>query len=84
MYNYQNERHKIFTEKGQTDFLKVRDEAFRLLEEAGAFSIMKVIKVVCGESWLMMAYVDRLVELEEIKEITKPDTFGQDRVFVKY
>ena len=36
MYDYQAERPEIFTEAGQRDFLKVRDNVQRLLDIAGA------------------------------------------------
>lgn len=82
MYNYENERHKIFTEQGQREFLKVRDAAHRLLREAGAFTMFSALKDVSGDSWLQMAYIDRLVELGEIREITNGNVAGQHRVFV--
>lgn len=80
MYNYIEEKPKIFTEKGQVDFLKTRDKVKGLLKIAGAFNITHV--TVSGDGWLAMAYVDRLVELGEIKELTSQDVRGQDRVFV--
>jgi len=36
-YNYATEKPKIFTEKGQREFLKVRDHVKYLLNKAGAF-----------------------------------------------
>ena len=81
MYNYQTQRAKIFTEKGQTDFMKVRDNVHNLLSMAGAVNMIKAINPISGDGWLMMAYVDRLVELGEIREITS-NCAGQDRVFV--
>ncbi len=82
MYVYKTEKPKIFTEQGVDDFIKVRDEVYRLLGNAGAFKMFSAHKKVSGDSWLMMAYVDRLVELGEIREITGNDVAGQDRVFV--
>jgi hypothetical protein len=82
MYSYDAEKHKIFIDEGQRRFLKVRDEANRLLDEAGAFKIFKALKGISGDTWEMMAHVDRLVELGEIIEITGPNVAGQDRVFV--
>jgi len=83
-YKYENEKAKIFTEEGSREFIKVRDEAKRLLDEAGAFMMFKPLKGVTGDSWTMMAYVDRLVELGEIREITGPQVAGQHRVFIGY
>jgi len=82
-YNYETEKHKIFTDEGQREFLIVRDQANKLLDEAGAFKILKALKGITGDSWQMMAYVDRMVELLEIVEITSPSVRGQDRVFVR-
>ena len=79
VYQYHKEKPKIFTEKGQVDFLKTRDKVKELLDLAGAFRITNV--TVAGDGWLAMAYVDRLVELKEIKELTLPSDRGQDRGF---
>ena len=81
MYDYFKEKHKIFTEENQVNFLKVRDQAHKLLKEAGAFMLFSACKGVSGDTWTMMAYVDRLVELKEIREITS-NVAGQHRVFV--
>jgi len=84
MYSYRKERPKIFTEEGQLDFLKVRDEAKKLLKYSGAFKQDKLLNdldLMTGDGWTIIAYVDRLVELNEIREITF-NVAGQDRVFV--
>lgn len=82
MYNYEKEKHAIFTEEGQRNFLKVRDQADELLKSAGAFQMLSPTKGITGDVWTTMAYVDRLVELGEIREITGPEVAGQHRVFV--
>ena len=82
-YSYEAEKPKILTDEGQRKFLKVRDEADRLLEDAGAFMMFKPLKGIGGDSWTMMAYIDRLVELGEIEEITESDVAGQHRVFIR-
>jgi hypothetical protein len=38
---------------------------------------------VTGCTWFMMACVDRLVELGEIKEVLRDNIAGQYRIFVK-
>lgn len=81
-YSYKTEKPKIFTEEGQVKFLKVRDHINNLLAESGAFTMAKAWKPITGDCWEMMAYVDRLVELGEIKEITH-SCAGQDRIFTK-
>jgi len=80
-YDYQKEREAIFTEDGQRMFLHIRDHVKRLLKEAGAVRMQEAIMGSTGDSWMMLACVDRLVELGEIREIAG-DVPGQDRIFV--
>jgi hypothetical protein len=79
-YEYVIERPKLFTEDGQMMFLKIRDAAHRLLSEAGAFRQQEVPRGVTGESWMMQACLDLLVELKEIVEL-KRDSWMQYRVY---
>lgn len=83
MYNYQTERPSLFTESGQVIFLKIRDRVKHLLKTAGAFRMQEAIQGCTGSSWEMLACVDRLVELKEIREVTDSKAAGQYRVFVK-
>lgn len=80
-YDYQTERAKIFTEEGQKLFLAIRDETSRLLRIAGAARVLEIIKMQGGDTWLMLACIDRLVELGEIRELTGPECSAQARVF---
>ena len=82
MYNYQEIKPSLFTEQGQVMFLKVRDNVQELLKTAGAVRMQEAISGCTGSSWDMLACVDRLVELKEIREITGDDVAGQHRVFV--
>ena len=82
MYNYQNEKSKIFTEDGQVVFLKIRDKTQQLLKQSGVVMMNNIINGISGDSWLHLACVDRLVELGEIKEITNGGVAGQHRVFI--
>lgn len=84
MYNYAEERSFVFTEKGQVTFLQVRDHVAYLLKIAGAFQMERAFNGIKGGygSWEAMACVDRLVELNEIREITPRDCAGQYRTFV--
>ena len=88
MYKYEEQKQKIFTEENQKLFLEVRDYVHKLIDEAGAFTMRKAFMLPDGIdaaeilnfiSWEMMACVDRLVELGEIKEIP---TTTQDRLFI--
>lgn len=79
-YEYQTEKPKLFTESGQVQFLRIRDTARDLITKAGA---VQMGKLLCGDSWQAMACVDRLVELNELREVTQQGSVaGQDRVFV--
>ena len=85
MYIYEAERVYLFTGIGQVMFLAIRDNVKYLLETSGACTMGKAIHCnISGNTWQMMACVDRLVELKEIAEIPQhSDGRGQDRVFVK-
>lgn len=82
-YSYQTERPWIFTEEGQGCLLKARDKAFALLKSAGAFCGVNALHGVnTGDTFHMMAILDRLVELGDIVEISSGNVWGQHRVFV--
>jgi hypothetical protein len=85
MYNYETEKQKLFTDEGQRMVLAIRDHVRDCLELAGAVSMGAAINVpgVCGESWMMMACVDRLVELDYLREIPQREVAGQYRIFVQ-
>lgn len=82
-YNYQTQRAEIFTEHGQRLFLSVRDKAQRLLKESGAVMSGNLINGHAGDVWAIMACIDRLVELGELREIERGNVAGQHRIFVK-
>lgn len=83
MYNYQEVKPRIFTEQGQVMFLAIRDRTHQLLKLAGAARMQEIMTATAGDAWHMLACVDRLVELGEIREITnRHDVMGQHRVFV--
>lgn len=83
MYNYETEKARLFTEENQKGFLAVRDNVYRLCRLAGCVRLQEAVsKCSISDSWTQLACVDRLVELGEIKEITKGPTMGQHRIFV--
>lgn len=82
MYSYEEIKPTLFTEQGQVMFLKIRDRVKSLLKVAGAVRMQEAISKCTGSSWDMLACVDRLVELKEIREITGEKVAGQHRVFV--
>lgn len=82
-YDYAVRRKDVFTEDGQVMFLKIRDNAHRLFAEAGACMAGKLMHNVGGDSWTMLACIDRLVELKELIEVTNPQScWAQHRVFI--
>jgi hypothetical protein len=81
-YNYATERPNIFTEDGQVMFLHIRDNAKRLLTEAGAARCQELMAGCTGDTWTMLACIDRLVELGELREVPNPHSgAGQHRIF---
>lgn len=82
MYNYETERPYVFTDEGQRRFLKVRDEANRLYDLAGAVRVDKLL-LGGGDSWKMLALIDRLVELEEFHYVYHKDAAKQYHILIK-
>lgn len=86
MYQYKEWKRRVCSPAGQKLFLAIRDQVKKLLEKSGAVGLRKVIRLPPGigaaDVWEMMACVDRLVELKELREI-KDDTYWGDRIFVK-
>jgi hypothetical protein len=83
MYNYEIEKPKIFSEQGQVMFLKIRDNAFRLCRLAGCATMEKITAGNVGDSWEMLACVDRLKEIGELVEIERVvSVAGQYRIFI--
>jgi hypothetical protein len=83
MYNYKIERENLFTDEGQRTFLQIRDRVVELLKKAGAVRMQEAWRGTSGDTWVMMACVDRMVELGELVEVTPPDTMGQFRIFTE-
>jgi hypothetical protein len=81
-YVYEQERPKVFTEQGQEMFLKIRDTARELLRSAGAFRQQELLMAshCTGDSFAMLACIDRLVELKEIVELPR-DCWSQFKVY---
>jgi len=83
MYDYNKQKSEIFKPENQTTFLKVRDYVGELLNNSGAFKMSSTFKNQTGDVWTMIAYIDRLVEIGEIREIPQNNVAGQDRIFVR-
>lgn len=81
-YLYEVERRNVFSEEGQVMFLKIRDKAMELIKQSGCAMMDWIIAGNTGDSWTMLACVDRLVELKELEEINYGRCAGQHRIFV--
>ena len=81
-YHYQKEKAKIFTPEGVEMLRKIEGNVNVCLSKAGAIRSQEAFTGVCGDSWLMLACLDYLVETNCIREITK-DAMGQRRIFVR-
>jgi len=76
MYNYQKEKQNLFSDEGQRLFLKCRDRVKSLLAASGAVRMQEAIQTLSGDSWTMLACLDRMVELGEIREIREREVLG--------
>jgi hypothetical protein len=83
MYKYQDEKVTIFTDQGQRRFLAIRDHVNKLLDQAGAVRLQEAISPPTGCTWHLMACVDRMVELGELREVTDSTVAGQHRIFTR-
>ena len=83
-YVYEDQKSTLFTDEGQRMFLRARDNVEKMLDMSGAVMMGAAITGIGdGDSWEMLACVDRLVELGEIREIEQGDVCGQYRIFVR-
>lgn len=83
MYKYEDYKDKLLSIEGTEMFFNVKKRIDNFLSLSGAFKIENVITKMSGDSWLIMACVDRLVEIAYLKELTDKNVMGQNRVFVK-
>jgi len=81
-YEYLKERSYVLTKEGQCKMFNVRNVADQAIKISGAVRADKLMDAAgSGNSWSLMAVVDYLVEVGELREIP---TYGawQHRVFV--
>jgi hypothetical protein len=80
-YDYARERKRVLVGEGQLVFARLRDWAQRAIRRTGAFRMQEAISAVEPlDVWLVIACVERLVELGEIVEVRR-ECFPQYRVF---
>lgn len=82
-YNYDEQRSWLFTDEGQVALIKARDNAIRIAKAAGgAFVGMKALEgVKVGDTWKMLAILDRLVEMVDMAEVPEHDVWSQDKIY---
>ena len=72
-YDYETEKHKIFEEENQKLFLAIRDQVKAKIKIAGVVALPSAIALPDGigaaNSYTMIACVDRLVEIGELRKI---------------
>jgi hypothetical protein len=81
-YNYDDIRPELFTEEGVELLMKLRDISGKLLFQAGAYTFEKVTRTITGDTWLMMAALDYMVERKEIRMVYEPSN-TMNRVYTK-
>ena len=64
-------------------FLEIRDKTQKLLKQSGAVRLAEIISHVSGDTWTMLACIDRMIELGEIREIPQGEVSAQARIFVR-
>jgi len=65
-------------------YTHIRDHVHELLAASGAVTMGAAIRGECGDSWTMLACVDRMVEIGELLEV--PNSYyhtGQQRLFIQ-
>jgi hypothetical protein len=86
MYIYEKEKQYVFTDEGQRQFLRFRDVANELCKTAGAVTVGVLVAhpgTGGGDSWQMLACIDRLVELKEFYYANGSNAPTQSRILVK-
>jgi hypothetical protein len=83
-YSYETEKTKILTMEGQKLLQRIRAKAQTCLETAGCARMQEIIRDNVGDSWLMCACVDFMVEMGELEEIEqrRPVRY-QSRIFIE-
>ena len=84
-YSYADWKHVVLTDDGQRAFLAVRDFVQTALKQHGAVTAGKAMERASrlGDSFSMMACVDRLIELGEVRVVvTATECHWQHQVLV--
>lgn len=82
MYKYEEMRPYIFTEEGVEMLQRIRENVNLMINLAGSVRLQEAIHGTIGDSWLMLACIDYMVEKGEIVPVGE-SVVTQHRVFVK-
>ena len=67
MYKYEEMKKEVFTEDGYKTIVKIK----RNIQNRECFNTTELIKNCSGDSWVMLACVDWLVESGEIELVSE-------------
>ena len=81
MYDYEKQKDFVFTDEGQRRFLNIRDRAFHLIKAAGAARAQEIMSGFGGDSWQLMACLDRLVEIGDLIRVDALTGYWQYRIY---
>lgn len=85
MYKYEEQREDLFTENGLKMIMAMHGRALALIAHSGAAMAQNIMSSVSGDTWMMLACLDYLVETKVIREIEqRNECAGQHRIFVKH
>lgn len=84
MYNYQEEKSRLYTDEGIKMLLKAKDHVQKLLKVSGAARCGEIIQGLGGgDTFMMLACIDKLVEEGEILEVKQVKRVrGQNQIYV--
>jgi len=85
MYKYEDYRPFLFSEEGQVVFLKKRDIIKDMLNKSKYVDLEDIVRNTSGSNFETIACVDRMLELNEIVEMTDKNSvkISNFRIFRK-
>jgi hypothetical protein len=74
-YEYRFMKPAVLTKEGQRAFRAIRNRAHDLIEVSGAATLNKIMEGASdvGSTWLLRACVDRMIEIEELRQVPSPE-----------
>lgn len=73
MYSYEEQKAWLFTDEGSRAFTRIRDVFLNMAHETGAARAGMIFEAArcgpSGDSWQIMAILDRMVELGDVRYV---------------